>query len=203
MNERHALLRAELAAQDIQLCVTPHVLLDDRASGAGLLDALTVTWARNGAEPHDLIGTLFKPLPEMHARHGQTHVTGSFAVPVDSWDEAQAEADRYDPVPIFASYLLQQWRSSMPPWAYYPAEATAGPHPSYGHYRIAMIRGNCLGRGKPPLGGLSWGAAEFIGSIVGSSPKRTPILYGINRGALALSDKKNGAHERFGWTTFP
>jgi hypothetical protein len=140
MDERHALLRAELAAQAIQLCITPHVLLDDRASGAGLLDALTVTWARNGAEPHDLIGTLFKPLPEMHARHGETHVTGSFAVPVDSWDEAQAEADRYDPVPIFASYLLQQWRGSMPPWAYYPAEATAGPHPSYGHYRIAMIR---------------------------------------------------------------
>ena len=140
MDERHALLRAELAAQLIQLRVTPHVLVDDRDSGAGLLDVLTVTLARNGEEPRDLIGTLFKPLPEMHARHGRTRGTGSFAVPVGSWDEAQAEADRYDPIPIFARHLIQLWRGSMPPWAYYPIEALAAPHASYGHYRMAMIR---------------------------------------------------------------
>jgi len=140
MDERNALLRAELAAQDIQLRITPHVLVDDRDSGAGLLDALTVTLVRNGEEPRDLTGTLFRPLPEMHARHGRTRGTGSFAVPVGNRDEAQAEADRYDPIPIFGRHLLQLWRGSMPPWAYYPTEASAAPHPSYGHYRMAMIR---------------------------------------------------------------
>jgi hypothetical protein len=140
VDERHALLRAELAAQDIELRITPHVLVDDRDSGAGLLDALTVTLVRNGEEPRDLIGTLFRPLPEMHERHGRTPGTGSFAVPVGSRAEAQTEADRYDPIPIFARHLLQLWRESMPPWAYSPTEAAAAPHASYGHYRIAMIR---------------------------------------------------------------
>jgi hypothetical protein len=140
MDEQNARLRGELAAQGIRLCITPQVLVDDSESGAGLLDALIVTLVRNGEEPRELTGTLFRPFPEMHARHGRTRGTGSFAVPVGSRDEAQTEADRYDPVPIFARHLLNLWRGSMPPWAYYPMEASAGPHSSYGHYRMAMAR---------------------------------------------------------------
>jgi hypothetical protein len=40
MDERHRLLRAELSTQLIDLRMTPHVLVDDRVTGAGLLDAL-------------------------------------------------------------------------------------------------------------------------------------------------------------------
>jgi hypothetical protein len=140
MDERHGVLRAELSTQLMDLRMTPHVLVDDRVTGAGLLDALTVTVTRSGDEPLDLVGTLFWPLPQMHVRHGRTYGTGSFAVPVDSSEEAQAEADRYDPVPILGTYILGLWRGSMPPWAYYPSEAFGGPHASYGHYRMAMIR---------------------------------------------------------------
>jgi hypothetical protein len=140
MDERHALLRSELTDQIIDLRMTPHVLIDDRDTGAGLLDGLTVTVMRRGHDPIDIIGTLFRPLPEMHVRHGLTRGSGSFAVPVDSSDEAQAEADRYDPVSIFARHVVKLWRGSMPPWAYYPTDAWAGPHPTYGNYRIAMMR---------------------------------------------------------------
>jgi hypothetical protein len=140
VNEQHALLRAELSAQVIDLRITPHVLVDDQETGAGLLDALTVTVMQHDRESLYLTNTLFRPLPEMHPRQGRTRGTGSFAVPVNSTDEAQAEADRYDPVPIFARHILKLWRGSMPPWAYYPSEASGGPHVSYGHYRIAMIR---------------------------------------------------------------
>jgi hypothetical protein len=76
----------------------------------------------------------------MHARHGRTRGTGSFAVPVDSGDEARVEAERYDPVPILARYVIEMWRNSMPPWAYYPAEALGGPYASYANYRMAMMR---------------------------------------------------------------
>ena len=129
------LLRAEL-----ELRITPHVLVDDRDSGAGLLDALTVAIRWNGQEYLDLVETLFKPLPDMHTRHGRTGGTGSFAVRVDTSDEARAEAQRYDPVPIFARYVIEMWRCSMLPWAYYPTEASGGPYGSYANYRMAMLR---------------------------------------------------------------
>lgn len=126
-------LRRALAAAGIRVSVKAEEVEDGPPI---LIDGFTLRLHRAGGDALDYVDRVQIDFA-LHASHGTT-TSGRRAVLVWDWDEAQAEAEKYDGVALFGEYLFEAWRWSMSAASYYPDLAPGGPYESYGAYRHKM-----------------------------------------------------------------